>query len=79
MKVREMIGLDEAAVKAEVEAARSRVRKLTEDINEMPNGKAELNCPYYLPEDADNPERCENLTALFCKLDECLLKSCGKI
>lgn len=70
MTVREMIGFDEAEIKTETEAAKNRVRKLMDDINEMPAGKAEKNCPYYKPEDEDDSERCENLLALFCKLDE---------
>ena len=75
MTVREMIGFDEAEIKTETEAAKNRVRKLMDDINEMPAGKAEKNCPYYKPEDEDDSERCENLLALFCKLDECPLTS----
>lgn len=79
MTVREMIGFDEAEIKTETEAAKNRVRKLMDDINEMPAGKAEKSCPYYKPEGEDDSERCENLLALFCKLDECPLKNCGKI
>lgn len=41
MTVREMIGFDEAEIKTETEAAKNRVRKLMDDINEMPAGKAE--------------------------------------
>lgn len=78
MTVREMIGFDEAEIKTETEAAKNRVRKLMDDINEMPAGKAEKNCPYYKPEDEDDSERCENLLALFCKLDDGPLKNCGK-
>ncbi len=79
MTVREMIGFDEAEIKTETEAAKNRVRKLMDDINEMPAGKAEKSCPYYKPEDEDDSERCENLLALCCKLGECPLKNCGKI
>ena len=40
MTVREMIGFDETEIKTETEAAKNRVRKLMDDINEMPAGKA---------------------------------------
>ena len=41
MTVREMIGLDEAALNAELDAAISRVKKLNNNVDEMGDNRAD--------------------------------------
>ena len=44
MTVREMIGLDEAALNAELDAAISRVKKLNNNVDEMGDNRADHSC-----------------------------------
>ena len=79
MTVREMIGLDEAALNAELDAAISRVKKSGIDacdfnVIEMGDNRADHSCQYFCAKDGETPAECSQMNALYCKIGECPLR-----
>lgn len=74
MTVREMIGLNSDDMKAEMDAAISRVKKLNEDVAEMREDKADKTCQYFVEKEGDLQAECEQMNALYCKCGECPLR-----
>lgn len=74
MTVREMIGLDEAALNAELDAAISRVKKLNNNVDEMGDNRADHSCKYFCAKDGETPAECGQMNALYCKIGECPLR-----
>lgn len=74
MTVREMIGLDEAALNAELDAAISRVKKLNNNVDEMGDNRADHSCQYFCAKDGETPAECSQMNALYCKIGECPLR-----
>lgn len=74
MTVREMIGLDEAVLNAELDAAISRVKKLNNNVDEMGDNRADYSCQYFCASDGETPAECSQMNALYCKIGECPLR-----
>lgn len=69
-----MIGLDEAALNAELDAAISRVKKLNNNVDEMGDNRADHSCQYFCARDGETPAECSQMNALYCKIGECPLR-----
>ncbi len=74
MTVREMIGLDEAALNAELDAAISRVKKLNNNVDEMGDTGQTIHASISVQKTVQTPAECSQMNALYCKIGECPLR-----